>query len=168
MCWTTGAKLNEESHSERQMASAEIVSVPEFGTKQPGIEYIHRPGVYAVIENDERRIAVIETIKGYFLPGGGIDPGESDVVALSREVLEETGYQVSIHAEIGESVEYIEVEGEGKHYQIYSRFYRTRLGSKINNSVEKDHRLAWLLIDEALKLLKRQAQVWIIQNMMKE
>ena len=168
MCWTTGAKLNEESHSERQMASAEIVSVPEFGTKQPGIEYIHRPGVYAVIENDERRIAVIETIKGYFLPGGGIDPGESDVVALSREVLEETGYQVSIHAEIGESVEYIEVEGEGKHYQISSRFYRAKLGSKVKNDIEQDHHLVWLWIEDALQKLKPQAQVWIIQIMMKK
>lgn len=168
MCWTTGANLNEESYSERQMASAEIVSVPEFGTKQPGIEYIHRPGVYAVIENDERRIAVIETSKGYFLPGGGIDPGESDVVALSREVLEESGYQVSIRAEIGEAVEYIDVESEVKHYKIYSRFYRAQLGSKVKDGIEKDHHLVWLWIEDALKLLKPQAQVWIMQSMMKD
>lgn len=144
------------------------VTVPKFGTKQKGVEYLHRPGAYAVIENEERQIAVIETSKGCFLPGGGIEIGESDIDALSREVLEETGYQISIQAEIGESVEYIDVEGEGKHYQIYSRFYSAQLGSKGKDDIEKDHHLVWLWPEEALKRLKPQAQGWIIQSMIKE
>lgn len=161
-------KNYEEGCREKQMVLGERVSVPEFGTKQYSVDYIHRPGAYAVIENDERRIAVIETSKGYFLPGGGIEIGESDVVALSREVLEETGRQVSILAEIGEAVEYIEVEGEGKHYQICSRFYSAQLGSIVKDDIEKDHHLVWLWPEEALKRLKPQAQGWIIQSMIKE
>ncbi len=83
--WFGGKRENrDEDFREIQMASGEIVSVPEFGTKQVGIDYIARPGVYAVIENNDRQIAVIETSNGYFLPGGGIDTGESVVDALKR------------------------------------------------------------------------------------
>lgn len=150
------------------MASGEIVSVPEFGTKQVGMDYIARPGVYAVIENNDRQIAVIETSNGYFLPGGGIDTGESVVDALKREVMEEIGYQSSILAEIGEAVEYIDAESEGKHYQIRSRFYKVQLGSKAGDGIEKDHQLVWLLLVDAIKLLKRQGQVWAVQSMVKD
>lgn len=144
------------------------MSIPEFGTKQDGVDYIDRPGVYAVIENNDRQIAVIKTSNRYFLPGGGIDIGESDIEALRREVVEETGYQVSILREIGEAVEYIDVEREGKHYKIRSRFYRVQLRSKVRNGIEKDHRLVWLLLEDVMKLLKRQGQVWIIESMERE
>ena len=60
------------------MASGERVSVPEFGIKQDGVDYIDRPGVYALIENKDKQVAVIETRMGHFLPGGGIDAGETD------------------------------------------------------------------------------------------
>ena len=83
------------------MSSGERAPILEFGTKQDGIDYIDRPGAYAVIENNEGQIAVIEAGNGYFLPGGGIDTGESDVDALKREILEEIGYQASMLIEIG-------------------------------------------------------------------
>jgi 8-oxo-dGTP diphosphatase len=150
------------------MAPGESVSVPEFGTKQAGIDYIDRPGVYAVIENNDRQIAVIETSNGYFLPGGGIHIGESDVDALNREVMEETGYQVAIRSKIGEAVEYIDSKGEGKHYQIHCRFYSVQLRSKVRDGIEKDHRLVWLLLEDAVRLLKRQGQAWIIQRVGEE
>jgi hypothetical protein len=50
----------------------------EFGNKLDGIDYIVRPGAYAVIEGNDKRIALIETGNGYFLPGGGIDAGETE------------------------------------------------------------------------------------------
>jgi 8-oxo-dGTP diphosphatase len=150
------------------MSSGERTPTPEFGTKQDGIDYIDRPGVYAVILNNHRQIAVIETTNGYFLPGGGIDTGESDVEALKRELLEEIGYQASVLGEIGQAVEYIQAYGEEKHYQIRSSFYKVQLGTKIGEGIEKDHRLVWLQQEGAIKLLKRQAQVWAVQNLVQE
>lgn len=150
------------------MTSGERVCIPEFGTKQNGIDYIDRPSAYAVIQNNHRQIAVIETSNGHFLPGGGIDTGESYAQALKGEIVEEIGYQSSVLAELGKAVEYIKAYSEEKHYQIRSRFYKVQLSTKIGEGIEKDHRLVWLELEGVIKLLKRQAQVWAVQSLMEE
>jgi 8-oxo-dGTP diphosphatase len=145
----------------------ETPTPPEFGTRLDGIAYIERPGVYAVIENDQAQIAVIETGTGYFLPGGGIDPGETEMDALQREIMDEMGYQVSILAEIGEAVEYIQARAEKMYYRIHGKFYIVQCDSKTGEATEKDHRLIWLSAGDAIRVLKRQSQVWAVQHMAK-
>jgi 8-oxo-dGTP diphosphatase len=108
---------------------------------------------------------VIEAGKGYFLPGGGVDSGESEVSALKRELLEEIGYQVSLLAEIGETVEYIKADGNEPYYQIRSRFYKVQLGRKEGESIEKNHHLIWLWPEEAIKRLTRRRQAWVVESM---
>ena len=140
----------------------------EFGTRLVGRDYIERPGVYAVMENNHKQIAVIETSTGYFLPGGGVDPGETDMDALKREIFEEIGYQVSVLAKIGEAVDYIKAQAEEKYYQIHGKFYKVQIDSRIGEGIEKDHRLVWLSEGDAIKLLNRQGQVWAVQSLAKE
>jgi 8-oxo-dGTP diphosphatase len=147
--------------------TGEEATVHKFGNKLSGIDYIDRPGAYAVIQNNDQQIAVIETSNGYFLPGGGIDAGETEVEALERELIEEIGYQVSVIAEVGAAVEYIEASEDEKFYQIRSRFYKVQLDSKIREGIERDHRLVWLSQGDALKILTRQSQVWAVQKMAK-
>jgi 8-oxo-dGTP diphosphatase len=48
-----------------------------FGEKLENVNYIERIGIYGIFINDEGKIATIKTPTGYFLPGGGIDEGES-------------------------------------------------------------------------------------------
>jgi 8-oxo-dGTP diphosphatase len=150
-----------------QQTSENKNHIREFGNRLDGKNYIDRPGVYALIEDNHRQIVVIETSNGYFLPGGGIDSGETEVEALKREIMEEIGYQASVLAELGEAVEYIHAATEGQYYRIHSRFYKVQIDSKIGEGIEKDHRLVWLGQGDALKLLVRQSQVWAIQNMAK-
>jgi 8-oxo-dGTP diphosphatase len=147
-----------------QPTAEEGSSLHAFGTRLNGIHYIERSGVYAVIENDHKQIAVIETSAGYFLPGGGIDPGETEINALKREIMEEIGHQVSVVTEIGEAVEYIKGRMDGTYFRIHGTFYKARIETKIGEGMEKDHRLIWLSPEEACKVLVRQGQVWAIQN----
>ena len=72
--------------------------IRRFGTPpEAGRVYKPRPGAYVVLLRGDdmlvTRQEASETLPApeYQLPGGGIDPGESPVVALHREVLEETG-----------------------------------------------------------------------------
>lgn len=54
-------------------------------------------GVFAAIFDEEGRILLVRSAtgrKGWSLPGGGIERGESPTDALRREVTEESGYRI--------------------------------------------------------------------------
>lgn len=68
-----------------------------------GQKYTRRPGVYAVIARGEDLLVThqAEPIPEFQLPGGGIDPGESHLTALHREVFEETGWRIRPRRKLG-------------------------------------------------------------------
>lgn len=45
-------------------------------------------------------MGVIQTPKGYFFLGGGLDENETDEVCIARECMEEAGYEVLIQKQI--------------------------------------------------------------------
>lgn len=58
--------------------------------------YTVRHGVYAVLLRGQQVLVTHQQDPHpeYQLPGGGIDPGESPLAALHREVIEETGWTI--------------------------------------------------------------------------
>jgi 8-oxo-dGTP diphosphatase len=60
-----------------------------FGRRVAEATYVRRPSVYAVITNGAGQVAVVRTAQGVFLPGGGIERGETPEQAVLREALEE-------------------------------------------------------------------------------
>ena len=52
-------------------------------------------------------------------PGGGVDEGETPAIAVVRECLEETGYQVKILAEIGYVEDYYNLLGRENHNHFF-------------------------------------------------
>ncbi len=62
-----------------------------------GRSYRHRPGAYAILWRDGELLLTFqaEPRPEVQLPGGGIDPGESALRALHREVREETGWTIA-------------------------------------------------------------------------
>ncbi len=130
-----------------------------------GFAYLDRPGVYAVLENTDKQVAIIETSKGYFLPGGGIDNNETDTDALKCELLEEIGFHVTVVAKLGETIEYLKAASYAESFRIYSHFYKVNLVSKIGVGIEEDHQLVWLSPEKAVKMLVRRSQVWAVQRL---
>jgi 8-oxo-dGTP pyrophosphatase MutT (NUDIX family) len=138
-------------------------ALPEFGEKAPGIDYLLRPGAYAVICDKHRRIAVVRAGQGVFLPGGGSEPGEIPEDTLRREVGEECGRQVRILGKIGEALSHLFAPGEGRHYTIHGHFYRAAFGKMTHEPIESDHYLAWLELPEAVENL-RPDQAWAVNQ----
>ncbi|MDP5348320.1 MAG: NUDIX hydrolase [Paracoccaceae bacterium] len=78
--------------------------IRRFGeSPRVGQSYRRRPGAYAILL---RGADILLTHQAdpwpeFQLPGGGIDPGESPLAALHREVFEETGWSIAAPRRIG-------------------------------------------------------------------
>ena len=134
-------------------------AVRQFGT-EPGGAIIERPGAYAIIVDERSKIAVVRVPDGVYLPGGGIERGESVAEALRREVLEETGLEVEIISSMGVARQYAwRVDWYNKigHY-----FVCRPVGEGIPS--EPDHTLEWWSKRRAMSDLTHEAQRWMIER----
>lgn len=70
--------------------------IPRFGPPPGARAYRLRPGAYALLMRDGFALLTYQQAPEpeFQLPGGGIDPGESPLRALHREVAEETGWSI--------------------------------------------------------------------------
>ena len=63
------------------------------------ISYTRRPGAYAIIKVKNNILLTFQDDENQ-LPGGGIDKNEGPLKALYREVMEETGWIISVQKKI--------------------------------------------------------------------
>ncbi len=96
-----------------------------IGQVDTSIQYTDRPTVKVVIKNNSK---VLVLNKG-LLPGGGIDPGETDQDAITRELQEELGVTVKdALAFVTESIEEAQLKpmdddaNQGKLYNLMATF----------------------------------------------
>ena len=131
-----------------------------FGEPQPGLAYRDRLGAYGIAFDGRGRAAVVYCErKGFFLLGGGMEPGESEADCVRREALEETGRAVAVGEKVCVGEEYT-TDLSGRPYHPSGHVYLAELGEKAAEPAEKDHRLVWLPVEEFQKTTFLRYQAW--------
>lgn len=139
-------------------------SIPQFGEPADGVTYIDRPGVYGVIQDERGRIAVVKAGEGYFLPGGGVSPGETPNQAMSREALEECGRDARIIRPIGQANQRCTTRS-GRHFNKLCRYFEAQFTPDPRKPpTEPDHELIWMTPPEALDCLMLESDVWALRQ----
>jgi len=136
----------------------------EFGKQIENAATVERICVYAIAQNENGAIALTRTPKGYFLPGGGVDAGESLEAALEREIREEISYQSAIGDKVGVAVQYLYAQDEDTHYKKIGHFYHAVLNDKIFPPAETHHELIWCARRQAPEMLRHEFQAWAVRR----
>ncbi|MFX3619330.1 MAG: NUDIX domain-containing protein [Sporolactobacillus sp.] len=113
-----------------------------FGYKDEKLEYEIRKTAYAVIFDKKGLLGIIRVGQNYFLLGGGIERGETEVECLRRESLEEIGYSLRQIVYLGQARQYF-LTRKGNPQQNEATFYLAKLEKKVKAPVESDHALQW-------------------------
>lgn len=126
-----------------------------IGQQDLSKEYVDRPTVKVIINNNNK----VLVINSGLLPGGGVDPGESNRDAVVRELHEELGVTVKGMQAIGTVVQYRNLLG--KKYIIYG--YSATLdtvGDLTNPQDEGETQFAsrWLNIKEAIVYVSKSIE----------
>ena len=126
---------------------------PVFGVRAPELVYHPRPGAYALVFDAGGRIAIVNEEHDWYLPGGGLETGETHETALVREVREECGCGIHIESHFADATEYL-VTRSGRPLEARLRYFRARfLGEPAAH---------WLTVVEACSRLRRQGDAWAI------
>ncbi len=136
--------------------------IPIFGSPLSGLAYKDRPGAYALIQNERSEIAVVKTAVGYYLPGGGIEEGETAEGALARECWEECGFGIRVQRKCGSAVQYI-VAPEGP-FRIIGDFFAVTVEGAHSAQTRGEHELLWLWPENAALNMQRPFEAWAIRN----
>jgi 8-oxo-dGTP diphosphatase len=121
--------------------------IPRFGPPpQVSQSYRPRPGAYAVLPLGGRVLLTHQSQPApeFQLPGGGIDPGESPVQALHREVFEETGYRISQPRRLGAFRRFVYMPEYDMWAEKLCHVFVARPCLRIGTPSEPFHTVAWV------------------------
>ena len=138
----------------------------QFGQPEPGVKHRDRPAVFGIAERSGQIAMIRVTREGMLpfhdLPGGAIEPGESESRALAREFGEETGLIVS-GGEVLAHADQFMVKSDGEPVNNRSVLMVAVIeGFDPRQKIEDDHKLVWYAPDEALRMVRHDSHAWAI------
>jgi 8-oxo-dGTP diphosphatase len=135
---------------------------PVFGHPPDGTLATVRPSAYAIIRNDRGELAVVRTPEGVYLPGGGMDPGETPHETVLRETLEECGLAIRVGSRTAVAVQFAWSEAEQTYFEKRCIFVdATVLGPDVSR-LEADHEVLWVEVERACELLTHESHRWVV------
>jgi 8-oxo-dGTP diphosphatase len=129
---------------------------PRFGdTPKPGQRYVRRAGVYALSPLGGQLLVTFQggAFDEFQLPGGGIDPGESPVPALHREVMEETGWIVGEPRRLGVYRRFVWMPEYAIWAEKVCSIYLATPIRRLGPPTEPEHTAHWMPVEMASELL---------------
>lgn len=142
----------------------------QFGDRHAHLTYEDRRAVFGVAVR-AGKVALARITRGddhYFdLPGGALDPGETEEAALVREFAEETGLAVQVDDLLARANQYL-VKSDGRALNNRGAFYLvTVVGDDPAGKSEDDHELVWADPVEALGNLRHGAHGFAVAAWLK-
>jgi len=139
--------------------------VPVFGRYDSGIKYTDRPGAYGFLRDSQSRLAIVQTTFGFFLPGGGAEPGESLEVALNREIMEELGLQVTNAQRATQAIQYHWSGFYKQHFKKIGTFFLIEaVPLDPHPGCQAEHSLVWWSPHDAHLKLSQEFQRWAVET----
>lgn len=144
----------------------------QFGAPEPGRVHRDRPAAFGIAERDGLiavvRVRPVEGGDWLDLPGGAIDPGEDEVLAVVREFGEETGLAITVGRRIVGFSQYF-VMSDGEPVNNLCGVYAVAVtGEDAALKIEVDHELTWIAPDEAVRRLRHDGHAWAVASWLRE
>ncbi len=120
-----------------------------------GQTYRVRPGAYAILPLKRRFLLTAQTAPVFDvqLPGGGIDPGESPLQALHRELLEEIGWRIARPRRLGAFRRFVFMPEYDMWAEKLCHVYLAHPVRQIAEPIEQDHETLLLSGAQAVNVL---------------
>lgn len=123
----------------------------------PSRRYVRRAGAYALLPLNGMLLLTAQVDSegvDLQLPGGGIDPGESPVNALHREVFEETGFHISSPRRIGVFRRFVYMPEYDLWAEKICQIYTARPVLRLGPPTEEGHEALWVDPNHAASALR--------------
>ena len=143
--------------------------IRRFGTPPKANQrYKVRAGAYAILP---RRGQILLTWQGtphneVQLPGGGVDPGESAIRALHREVFEETGWHIAKPRRLGAFKRFTFMPDYDLWAEKVCHIYVATPTMRMGEPAETDHTAIWMSPEMAIRTLYNEGDASFLAGLL--